>query len=474
MRIGFTLALLLASLRTASAADPPPNVLLVVADDLRADVSSVYGGPVKTPNLEALAARGSVFERATCGFPICHVSRAELITGRCLVTEASPGRIVSLRPESNLWPAVMRRGGWHTVYSGKWDIDGTPWTRGYETTSRLYSAGGAKGLPLTLPKSATGRAVTGYVGWTFKTNENTPIPTLGVGLTPETDARIADGALEVIRSAKTDRPLFLHVNFTAPHDPLHWPSGLGERDRGAGMKLPANFRPGPPFDYGNISGRDEIIVPAPRTEADVRAERAVYYALVEQLDVQVGRIIKALSDRGQLERTIVVFTSDQGLALGSHGLMGKQNNYEHTVQVPLILAGPGIPAKKRFAAQCALRDLCPTVCELTGQPVPASVEGTSLVPVLKGRRDEVHEAVFGYFTTTQRMIRTPDGWKLIWYPKAGRMQLFHVAKDPDELNDLSNDAAHADRLHKLARALRAWLRDQGDPLEAQIPKSMDR
>src|SRR5262249_54730126 len=238
-------------------------------------------------------------------------------------------------------------------------------------------------------------------------------------LTPETDARIADGAIDSIGAAKPDRALFLHVNFTAPHDPLHWPPGREGRYRAAGMKLPANFRPEHPFDHGNIQGRDELIVPAPRREADLRAERAVYYALVESLDAQLGRILRALSDRGELERTIVVFTSDQGLALGSHGLMGKQNNYEHTARVPLILAGPEIPAGKRFAFQCALRDLYPTICELTGQPVPGSVQGTSLVPVLRGRRGEVHDAVFGYFTDTQRMIRTPAGWKLIWYPKAG-------------------------------------------------------
>src|SRR5262245_59963810 len=231
VRIWFFLAALFAVPRAAWAAERPPNILLVVADDLRADVTSVYGGPVKTPNLETLAARGSVFTRAICGYPVCHVSRAELITGRCLVTEASTGRLVTLRSEWRLWPEVMRRAGWQTVYSGKWHVEGTPWTRGYETTSRLYSGGGARGEPLTLETSATGRPVTGYGGWTFRTNENVSIPELGVGLTPETDARIAGGAIDAIRGVKPDRPLFLHVNFTAPHDPLHWPKGREGRYR---------------------------------------------------------------------------------------------------------------------------------------------------------------------------------------------------------------------------------------------------
>ncbi len=150
VRIWFTLAVLFAIPRAVWSVDRPPNVLLVVADDLRADVTSVYGGPVRTPNLDALALRGSVFDRATCGYPICHVSRAELITGRCLVTEATTGRLVPLRPEWSLWPEVMRRAGWHTVHSGKWHVEGTPRARGYETTSRLYSGGGATGRPLTL------------------------------------------------------------------------------------------------------------------------------------------------------------------------------------------------------------------------------------------------------------------------------------------------------------------------------------
>ena len=458
------LACLLAEAAPAFAdSSAKPNVVLIVADDLRPDAVGALGNPdVKTPHLDRLAKRGCVFPRATCGYPICHVSRTELLTGRCLVAEAATGKAVPFRRDWAVWPDVMRTAGWHTVHCGKWHVEGTPWTRGYAETAGLFSGGGARGLPLTHPRSATGRPVTGYTGWTFKTDDNKPLPDLGVGLTPETDTHIADRAVEVIRAGR-ERPLFLHVNFTAPHDPLHWPPGRTDRFAPDKLPLPKNFAREHPFDHGNKGGRDETIVPAPRDPADVRRERAVYLALVEHLDDLVGRIAKALEEAGELDRTLVIFTSDHGLALGSHGLMGKQNQYEHTINVPLIVAGPGVPKGKRVPAQCYLRDLFPTVCDLTGVPVRAGLDGRSLKPVLAGEKDRVHDAVFGSFTDTQRMMRTDDGWKVVWYPKAGRTQLYHVAFDPDEMRDLAAEAAHRDRLRAMTGELRAWLRGRSDP-----------
>jgi arylsulfatase A-like enzyme len=460
----FLIVFLGSLVRPCAAATPDKlNILFIVADDLRGDISSAYGGPVKTPNLDKLASRGCLFTRATCGYPICHVSRTEMITGRCVVVEGSAGGVIPFKPEWAVWPDIMRQAGWHTVFSGKWHVQGNPAARGYEETSGLFSSGGAKGMSVTLSHSATGRPVTGYTGWTFKTNDDKPLPELGVGLMPDTDAHIADGAIRAIR-AQAGKPLFLHVNFTATHDPLHWPAGMENRRKPGDIELPANFLPEHPFDHGNIHGRDEMIVPAPRTEEDVKDERAVYYTLLENLDAQIGRILQTLEERGALDRTLIIFTSDQGLALGSHGLMGKQNEYEHTANVPLILAGPGVPEGKRITAQCALRDLFPTVCEMSQLPIPASVQGLSLVPLLKGEKKEIHEAVFGYFTDTQRMIRTNDGWKLIWYPKVARTQLFHVAEDPLELRDLSTDPDQKPRIDQMMQSLKSWLHEKGDPL----------
>ncbi|WP_414665086.1 sulfatase-like hydrolase/transferase [Horticoccus sp. 23ND18S-11] len=461
----------------AGAADAAtrPNVVFILADDLRPDALAFSGQPgVATPAIDALARRGAVFTRATCGYPICHVSRSEMFTGRTLLERfgrPAAGGAGKFDPAWTLWAEHLRRAGWNTVYSGKWHVAGTPRAAGFAATAGLFSSGGAPaGVKATHPVTPTGRAVTGYTGWTFKNEHNEPQPEFGVGLTPATDRIIADHAVAAIQR-QGPQPFFLQVNFTAPHDPLHWPEGHANERDARDQRVPANFRPAPEFDTGNRDGRDERVVPAPRTADDVKRERAIYFSLVENLDRQVGRILAALAATGALERTIVIVSSDHGLALGSHGLMGKQNQYEHTINVPLILAGPGVPAGQRFAGQCALRDLYPTICALTGLDTPASVEGRSLAPILRGQRDEVHDAIFGYFTDTQRMVRTPDGWKLIWYPAIGRYQLFEVGTDPEELRDRIAEPSQQPRVAQLKARLVAWQQQHGDPILASAPKS---
>jgi arylsulfatase A-like enzyme len=184
--------------------------------------------------------------------------------------------------------------------------------------------------------------------------------------------------------------------------------------------------------------------------------------MISDLDQQVGRLLDALPAN---QETIIVFTSDQGLALGSHGLLGKQNCYEHSIRSPLILSGPGLPANERSPAIVTLHDLFPTLCELADIAIPDSVTGRSLVPLLHRKASGVHEFVTGMFTDTQRMI-CEDRWKLILYPQARREQLFDLQNDPDELHDLSGSPEHAAKLTRLKNTLNAWRRQHGDPLAA--------
>ncbi|MDI1312454.1 sulfatase-like hydrolase/transferase [Prosthecobacter sp.] len=436
-----------------------PNILFIVADDQRADTIHALGNAaIDTPNLDRLVTRGTSFSRAYAGYPICHVSRAQILTGTPAFKALPKYPGGAIDPTLATLGGTLLKAGYHTCYTGKWHNDGHPKQRGYTTTSGLYSSGGGKGV--TQPDiDDRGRPLTGYRGWTFKDETNQAELGKGVGLQPDNSRHIADGAIHTVKTAPQDKPLFLHVNFAFPHDPRQWPAGMKDRYAAAKMPLPANFAPKHPFDHGNIDGRDERLLPTPRTPGDVREELAIYYAMITDLDAQLGRILAALPAP---DDTIIIFTSDQGLALGSHGLIGKQNEYEHSIRSPLIICGPGLPKNERSAALVNLSDLFPTLCELSGTAIPSSVQSKSLAPLLRQQTDRAHDFVTGVFTDTQRMI-CDERWKFVLYPKVGREQLFDLQTDPDELHDLSGDPAHKTTRNDLKGRLENWRREQGDP-----------
>ncbi|HZN33249.1 MAG TPA: sulfatase-like hydrolase/transferase, partial [Pirellulaceae bacterium] len=433
-----------------------PNILLLIADDQRPDTIRALGNShIQTPHLDELVRRGTVFTRATCAHPLCYPSRAELLTG-CTGFRSGTYSELKLNEGVPLLPRLLKAAGYRTWYVGKWHTAGRPSTVGYDECDGLYAGGRVGEEPYV---DFRGRPATGYRGWQFQTDAGQRFPEKGTGLTPNISAEFADAAIRLI-SQKSEQPFFVHVNFTAPHDPRIWPPGYEKTYDAAKLPLPANFRGEHPFDHGNARGRDEVLLPFPRTEGDLRQELACYYAVISHLDAQLGRILKALDETGQRASTLIVFTADHGLAIGSHGLVGKQNMYEHTINVPFVIAGPGIPAGEKRAAQCYLRDLFPTFCDLAGLATPP-MDGRSLAPVLRGEKAEVHPFIVGYFQDSQRMIREGD-WKLAWYPKIDRWQLFNVGSDPHELRDLIADLAQRDRVADLRAKLLAWLREQGD------------
>jgi arylsulfatase A-like enzyme len=502
-QLGFAFVLFLAIVArslTAGAEEPAassrPNVLFIVADDLRSDAIGPYAngpsgtgpsgigpsgiGPsgisaARTPALDRLAAVGTVFRRAVCANPICVSSRAEILTGLSTVRAGNdPARLNALVTSTPRWPQTMLAAGYRTGYVGKWHTSGRPSAHGYAETFALFGGGGGK-FPAALTTDAHGRPITGYRGWVFQDDAGRPQPDLGIGLTPNISERFADGAIEFLNQAD-ERPFFLHVNFTAPHDPRLVPRGYERAYDASRLALPKNFAADHPFDHGNQGGRDELLLPRPLTASMVRDELKVYYALVEHTDAQIGRILAALEERKSPRPTIIVFTSDHGLALGSHGLVGKQNMYEHTIGVPLIVAGPNVPQGESQTAPCYLRDLFPTICEMCRIPTPPSLDGRSLQPLFAANqnadtptggshaaRPGPHEFTVGYFGDVQRMIRT-DRWKLIRYPKLNREQLFNLHEDPHELRDRIGDEELKPIADELRTKLRTWLAEHGDAL----------
>jgi arylsulfatase A-like enzyme len=361
-----------------------------------------------------------------------------------------------IRPELATWPRTMGEGGYNSWYVGKWHNNDKPSAHGFSESRGLYAGGGRRWYKPQVDWK--GMEVTGYRNWLFQKEDGQRFPERGVGLTSDISAQFAEAAISFIR-CKTEKPFFLQVNFTAPHDPLLMPPGYENKYDPTKIPLPKNFLPRHPFDHGNFDGRDEKMLPWPRDPVMVRKNLAVYYAVISHMDEQIGRILDILEETKQTKDTLVIFTSDHGLAVGSHGLMGKQNMYEHTIRVPLVMAGPGIPKGKRNEALCYLRDLFPTICDLIGLPIPKSVEGRSLKPVIREEKNSVYSEIYGYFRDKQRMVRDKR-WKLIHYPEIDRYQLFDLNKDPFEKNDLIGKDHHAQVVRHLqsllAQKMKQW------------------
>jgi len=236
------------------------------------------------------------------------------------------------------------------------------------------------------------------------------------------------------------------------------------------IQLPPNFMPEHPFDNGEMKIRDEKLAPWPRTPEVIRQHIAAYYAMITHLDDQIGRVLHALDESGKADNTIIIFASDNGLAVGQHGLLGKQNLYDHSIRVPLVFTGPDIPKGEKRDAFCYLLDIYPTLCDLVGFPMPETVEAKSLVPALRNPEENIRDSLYFAYKHFQRAVRW-DNWKLIKYNVKGRQttQLFHLQNDPWELKNLVDEPAYADRLNSLTRLLQQWMRKVDDPLDLEKP-----
>jgi len=207
----------------------------------------------------------------------------------------------------------------------------------------------------------------------------------------------------------------------------------------------------------------------------IRDQLAEYYGMIAHMDGQIGRLLDVLEERGMRDETIVVFTADHGLAIGSHGLLGKQNLYEHSMRTPLLVTGPGFP-RGRSEALVYLLDLFPTLCSAAGIDVPSGVEGRDLGPLVRGERRAVRDTLFTAYEDVQRAV-TDGPWKLIFYPKIAYTQLFHLTEDPGELRDLGSDPAYRERVESLLHVLEQWHHRTEDPhplhVDSPEPREVD-
>lgn len=398
------------------------NVLLLVVDDQRADTLGALGNrTIRTPNLDRLARRGCWLRPYTT-VPVCTPARAELLTGCNAFTNGCRWFGEPIRPALRLLPQVLAEAGYHCVHIGKWHNDGHPRDRGYHLTRRVMDQ------DLVVPYYRGGDTWRGTHDFTFDEN--------GWRIRGHSTDLFAEAALDFLHQAPRE-PWFCFLGFHSPHDPRTAPGRYATMYDPATMPLPANFLPEHPFNNGDMLIRDELLETFPRRPEAIRRHLADYYGMITHHDHQIGRVLRALERTGQARRTLVIFTSDHGLAIGSHGLMGKENLYEHSVRVPLLIAGPGIPRGRRLDESCLCThyDFMPTLLELLGLAPPSTCEGTSYAGVLRGEQSSGRKQVFAAYRDCMRMVRDRR-FKLNDYLKIGRCQLFDLQDDPQELHDL--------------------------------------
>ncbi len=440
MRLTFCFfAVSLAFPAPAPAADRPPNIVFLLADDLRWDALGCTGSPVaRTPHLDALAARGVNFRNHFVTTSICCVSRASILSGQYARRHGINDFQTAFTPAAfaQTYPALLRAAGYRTGFIGKYGV-GTvmpekefdDW-RGFPGQGRYFE----KGDPGHLT------------------------------------AKMGDQALEFLRGCDAARPYCLSVSFKAPHAqdgaPREFPPDPRDESLYADVTVPVPRTADPRFFAGlpkfvqESEGRRRW---KNRFDTPQRFQQTArdYFRLVTGLDREVGRIVAALRERGLADSTLIVFTSDNGFFLGERGMADKWLMYEPSIRVPLIVYDPRLPERDRGRTVEALTlniDLAPTLLDSAGVTVPAAVQGRSLLPLVLGERPAWRSDFFYEHHTLPKIIPPSEGvrterWKYLrWLAAEPAVEeLYDLRADPQEEHNLVSVPEHRDMLDRLRR-----------------------
>ncbi|WP_111708265.1 sulfatase-like hydrolase/transferase [Lutibacter citreus] len=471
-----------------------PNVLLIYTDDHRyTGIHALGNMAVKTPNIDALAHDGIVFTNTylmgSFSGATCMPSRDMLNTGRQLFNLKEQGRFV---PTTDLTIGeAFQKAGYDSHIVGKWHQDNKTLNRSFDTGDNIMGRSAYLTDHFRMPY------------WDFNKNSNYtrdeaflliydkdgnrkrrgltkddkrgPIATEAFG--PHTSEVFAEKASKFIKDRKSKNPFFMYLAFHAPHDPRQAPKEYMDMYPIKDINLTPSYMPQHPFDNGDMVLRDEALAPWPRTEDVAKEQLASYYAIITHLDAQIGKVVKTLKETGAYENTIIVLAGDSGLAVGNHGLMGKQSVYdEDGIHVPFIISGNLIEDKgRRINALSYIHDIFPTICDLAHVEKPSTIDGKSLVPVINNEVKQVRDYTYHAYKQFQRAYRKGD-YKLIEYVRADGKhfktgefvagsrvtQLFNFVKDPWETTDLSFFPEYKEKVAEMRKEMKAKAIELGD------------
>jgi len=451
-RLGFMLGCVLAGLLSgeARAADQRrPNIVLILSDDQPQGCMGCMGNDcIQTPNLDRLAAGGVLFSNAFVTTAICCSSRASLLTGQHMRRHGIRDFDMPLSDTAfdETFPALLRAAGYRTGYLGKFAV-GSP---GPETSH------------LALPGDR-------FDNW-FGFPQDIPYRLVVAGQERYLTTVLEAHAVRFIQSQPADRPFCLTVALKEPHAPWDFfDPAVPDAYENRRIPPPATFSPEhfaaqPESIRASLSGSHSAkwFSDPEAYQRDLRS----FYRLVGRADLAVGRIMKALEDRGMLDETVVIFSSDHGFMLGAHGLKGKWLMYEESIRVPLIILDPRLPPdlRGRRCGKAALNiDIAPTILALAGVAIPEAMQGRDLTPLLRGdgedhwRTDWYYEHVFGAQFAERPIVASEgvreDDWKYIRYPGLDPPyeQLFDLRHDRGETRNLAADPAQAETLSRMRR-----------------------
>ena len=463
-------------------AEGPPNFLFIIADDQSPFDLSAYdpSSPLETPIIDRLSAEGMTLDGAyhmgSWSGAVCTPSRHMVMSGRTLWHLPKNGvRGVKKNPlcptdlEQHTLAAVFNRAGYDTM-----------------RTCKIGNSYAAANQQFTVCRDKTKRGASDEDGSAWHAEQ-------------------VLSYLDQRAETEDEDPFFIYYGFSHPHDP-RWAKEELLKKYGADNNLvpevahpdspplPENYLPAHPFPHGHPGLRDEVKVQGVmkrRDEPTIRNELGRQFACGENIDIQIGRVLDKLEEMGELDNTYVVYTSDHGMAIGRHGLQGKQNLYEHTWRVPMIVKGPGIEPGSRAQGNVYLLDVLATLCDLAQVTAPATSEGLSFAPVLEGERETVRDVLYGAYCggtkPGMRCVRRGD-WKLIKYDTlegaVHETQLFDLSRNPSELiqehhaeavcaltghvpeahqKNLAGDPRHATRLAEMEALLLAEMVRLEDP-----------
>ncbi len=440
MRILIT-ALLVSIVATTARAGERPNVLLILADDHNYRALGVSGNEeIRTPNLDRLAREGVYFNRCFTPNPICGPARAAIYTGQDSWTNGCISNGNPINKTSPMLPRLLAAAGYETAFVGKWHNDGKPWTRGFTTGGRCWAGGEFNHFKIALTKFGKGP----------ESRETSDL---------YSTTAFTDDAVKYLESEHS-RPFMMVLAYTVGHDPFVAPPGYEGKYSPDQISVPPNFMPKPPFKQFNPIIRDETVLPYPRTKPSLREALAEYYAMMEHMDAQIGRLLVALEKKQLDQNTIVIFSSVKGMSMGSHGIIGKQTMYEEGLRTSLIMRHPGLKATTGTNSELiSTMDILPTICDATGVDIPNSIEGKSILGLYDGSQKGREKLYFSYhdptrFTVT-RAIRT-QRYKLVQHLVTGENQLFDLSKDPIEMNNLASSPGAKEIESVLQRDLLKW------------------